>query len=402
MKDKLLGKILSLTVESSLNSYDTKEMNINFLKFIEYNNIKQCTKVIHIAGTNGKGSTTHMLSTALNSTLNVGVFCSPHIFKLNERIKINNKLIDDKFILEFIDRNIEFLSEHTISTFEFFTVLAFSYFEEMQVDLILLETGLGGDLDTTNYFHTDFSVITNVDKDHVHILGNTLEEIAYQKFGIIREGNPAIFGDSRISLQELFKKYVVEHNAKLVDRQYILNEVEIDNKYIYFKFMNNDYKCDLNARYQAKNIELVCNILIYLNNVWGLNFDLKRLENVEENSNFFGRFTTIDNMIFDVAHNVSGIQNFFENITISNPNIIFGAMKTKEYEKMTRLVLQKSTNVVFCEFNNPLSMKDIDFKKIDPNIKVFKNINVAIESFGTEKVYIFGSNYLISEFNLSN
>ena len=182
----------------------------------ELSNPQNDFKTIHIGGTNGKGSTSHMLSAILQTAgYKTGLYTSPHLKDFRERIKINGEMITESYVTDFVEKNQEFISALQPSFFEVTVGLAFAYFANEKVDIAIIEVGLGGRLDSTNIIHPELSVITNISLDHTNILGNTLTEIAYQKAGIIKTGVPAIVGEKDVDTAGVFLENARQVNAPL-------------------------------------------------------------------------------------------------------------------------------------------------------------------------------------------
>ena len=178
----------------------------NTIKLDNYfNNPHKKFKSIHIAGTNGKGSTSHILSSILQeSGYKVGLYTSPHLKDFRERVKINGKKITEDYVVDFVDKNKVFFNESKPSFFEMTVALAFKYFADNEVDIAVVEVGMGGRLDSTNIINPLVSVITNISKDHTQFLGNTIEKIAIEKAGIIKENTPVIIGQSTLETKKVF------------------------------------------------------------------------------------------------------------------------------------------------------------------------------------------------------
>jgi dihydrofolate synthase/folylpolyglutamate synthase len=196
-------------------------------------------KFIHVAGTNGKGSTSHLLASVLHEAgYKVGLYTSPHLRDFRERIKINGIEISEEFVCEFIEKNIDFFKANELSFFEMTVGLAFEYFKKQKVDIAIIEVGLGGRLDSTNIITPLISVITNIGKDHVQFLGNTLEAIAREKAGIIKNNIPVVIGEYTLETKPVFiAKATTTHSE------------------IYFASdtVTNDYPSDLKGDYQISN-----------------------------------------------------------------------------------------------------------------------------------------------------
>ena len=193
-----------------------KDLN-NIIKLTNHlNNPHKDFKSIHIAGTNGKGSTAHMLSSILQeSKYNVGLYTSPHLVDFRERIKINGVMIKKDFIVDFFKENIDFFNHNSFSFFEMTVGLAFEYFKMKSVDIAVIETGMGGRLDSTNIISPEVSVITNISIDHTEFLGNTIQEIAKEKAGIIKEGTSVVIGERQNEISNLFIDIAKEKKSEI-------------------------------------------------------------------------------------------------------------------------------------------------------------------------------------------
>ena len=194
---------------------------------------------IHVGGTNGKGSTSHIISSILQEAgYKVGLYTSPHLKNFTERIRINGEEVSQHFVVDFIAKNKHFLETQQLSFFEMTVGLAFAYFTEQNVDIAIIEVGLGGRLDSTNIIHPEVAVITNIGYDHMQFLGDTLPEIAAEKAGIIKQNTPIIIGEKQDAVVDVFIKKATQMNADI----YFAS----DKKY--------DYKSDLLGSYQEKNM----------------------------------------------------------------------------------------------------------------------------------------------------
>ena len=197
-------------------------------------------KSIHVAGTNGKGSTSHMLASILQEAgYKVGLYTSPHLKDYRERIKINGKEVSKQFVIGFIKRNQSFFDTNSLSFFEMTVGMAFDYFAKQKVDLAIIEVGLGGRLDSTNVIIPEVSVITNIGKDHTQFLGNTLELIAIEKGGIIKPNIPVVIGETQKETKPIFIELARQNNSRIMfaDRE-----------------VNQTFESDLKGSYQVKNI----------------------------------------------------------------------------------------------------------------------------------------------------
>ena len=268
----------------------------NILKLSKHlNNPYHNFKSIHIAGTNGKGSTAHMISSVLQeANYKVGLYTSPHLVDFRERIKINGKMIEKDFITDFIKDNIDFLNDNSFSFFEMTVGLAFEYFNKNSIDIAVIEVGMGGRLDSTNIISPQVSVITNISFDHTKFLGNTIEEIAKEKAGIIKEGTAVVIGEKQNNTSDLFIDIAKEKKSEISFADELIED---------------EYDCDLKGVYQKMNIKTsiqTINELVKLGFIISEENIVDGLKNVKMNTGILGRWEIIGKavlIIYDVAHN---------------------------------------------------------------------------------------------------
>ena len=265
----------------------------DFCKYLQYpqHNIK----TIHIAGTNGKGSTTHMMASVLQEHgLKVGMYISPHLKDFRERIQINGKYIDKEYVVEFVKDHCSYFDSHSLSFFEMTVGMAFSYFSDKEVDFAVIEVGMGGRLDGTNLITPELSIITNVGLDHTQFLGDNLETIATEKAGIIKPRTPVIIGSTQSETQSVFRMKAKEMESEIIyaDQQDTVH-----------------YESDLKGNYQKQNIQT---IVTGLKNLKGFEIDEEKLKqglmNVVTNTGIQGRWQILNHsplIVADLAHNLS-------------------------------------------------------------------------------------------------
>ena len=357
-------------------------------------------KTIHIAGTNGKGSVSHILAAIFQMHgYKTGLFTSPHITDFRERIKINGQMIDQNFVVDFIQNIRSNFESINPSFFEITTAMAFTAFENQKCDIAIIETGLGGRLDSTNVLLPELAIITNIGIDHTSFLGNTLTEIASEKAGIIKPSIPVVIGDADKKLYPLFENAAKNHNAEIVFSQNIQQPI---------------YKTDLLGQFQQRNIHTVMQAVKLLQNTWKLDSErIKRaLLKIIPLANFKGRMQKIGEsptILLDAAHNVNGIINLFQEIKQLNNtklHIIFGASNDKDWKEMVR-VMPKDAAYYFTEFNSPRSVTQKQFKnefQSKLNFKTFTNVETALNqaketAVATDTLLICGSFYLMEKIN---
>jgi len=362
-----------------------KRTTLDYLKSI-YQTLKielNCKK-IHIAGTNGKGSVAAMTTSILvSSGFKVGTFISPYVLKFNERIKINNQNINDKLLLAslnkfyFLNENLQNKGVETLSFFEVLTLMCFDIFSNLELDYIVIECGIGGLLDATNILKYDFSCITSVGYDHMNILGNTLEMIALNKLGILKD-NGVLIANYEDDLEKTFEGYAKSKNAILYNVNHEKYEILsiIPNV---FKYQNNTYEVSLIGEFQIKNAILVLKLVSLLNEAIivldTIKIGLLKAANL-------ARFQIIRKeplVIIDAAHNVNAIYALFETLKKLNKNIyvIFSSLKDKDIQAMLDIIKLCAKEVYLTSF------PDARFSLFSPEILIensfFTNIQVCYQ-----------------------
>jgi dihydrofolate synthase/folylpolyglutamate synthase len=309
-------------------------------------------KCIHVAGTNGKGSVTHIIASILQEQgYKVGVFVSPHYKDYRERIKINGKYISKKFVTGFVERNQRKFQKINASFFEITTAMAFEYFKEKKVDYAIIETGMGGRLDSTNIITPLLSVITNISYDHQQFLGNSLTKIAGEKAGIIKPGVPVVIGETQKETKPVFIKKAKATKSPI----YFADAAKTPA----------NYKSDVAGAYQQKNIATAVKAIEVL---WAGGIDIsdkaikQGLKHVARNTAFIGRWMIIKNKpvtILDSAHNeagimelVNGIRNLKSAIRNSSVHFVYGTVSDKDITKILKL-LPKKARYYFCKADIP-------------------------------------------------
>ena len=326
-------------------------------------NPHQQFKSIHIAGTNGKGSTAHILSAILQTDgLKTGLYTSPHYRDFRERIKINGQYISEEAVINFVKQNKILFEELRPSFFEITVAMAFWHFAEQQVDIAIVETGLGGILDSTNILSPILSIITNISYDHQHILGDTLPEIAHSKAGIIKDDTPVIISERQPEVAHVFEQKAKQCNAPIhfACDYYYIEEKEVSltgNIYNIFYKKNADkehytIETDLYGNYQKKNLQGVLLTDKILNEEKIISNDKAKftaLKQVKPLSNFIGRWQIINEKpltVCDSGHNMAGIQHLAQQLptlTYSRLHIVIGMVKDKDHEKVIKLLPKDAT-----------------------------------------------------------
>ena len=375
---------------------------------------KKIGRVIHITGTNGKGSVAYLLSGFLNSLgFKVGLFTSPHIRSLTERIKINGVDIDEESFVRLYDYVTSF--DDNLSFFEIMTLVMIKYFQERCVDFSVVEVGIGGLYDTTNVVDGELCYITSVDYDHMDMLGLTLDEIAFQKGGIIKEGSVCIAGDVPQKQIEIIKDISAKKNATFIKAQDIFHIEGLDEKFNMIIINKKDgakFKMPLVGLKQTLNLSMVIEGLSML----GFNVDYDLIERSLSSVKLEGRFQIIEKdlnvgrriFILDGAHNLGAIRGFIENIRFfgfdaKKPSLVFSMLSTKDYKNSIRHLSETGIfkRVVVTSLNNP--------KKLSPyliadhfsgeDVTVIDDLKNAIYYAlkDNEVVCVLGSFYLVSD-----
>ena len=298
-------------------------------------------KSLHIAGTNGKGSSSSMLASILQEAgYKVGLYTSPHLKDFRERIKINGKEIPEDYVVSFIAKNRPFLEEYHLSFFEMTVGMALSYFENEKVDIAVIEVGLGGRFDSTNIITPEVSLITNISKDHTDILGDTLPKIAFEKAGIIKQNVPVVISEYQEETAPVFTAKAKEMNAPII----FANHIETS------------LTTDLQGAYQEKNIKgviAVTELLIYQG--WDITPEniAQGLLHVVHNTNLKGRWQTLGSyptIVCDTGHNVGGLTYVMEQLkkqTYTHLHIVVGFVKEKDVNSVLELFPKEAT-YYFC------------------------------------------------------
>lgn len=356
-------------------------------------------KTIHVAGTNGKGSSSHMLASVLQEAgYKVGLYTSPHLRDFRERIKINGFEIPQEEVVEFIANYRSFFEANNLSFFEMTVGLAFDYFAKQQVDIAVIEVGLGGRFDSTNIIIPEVSLITNISKDHTDILGNTLPKIASEKAGIIKRNTPVVISEYDEQTADVFIQKAKEENAPIV----FANEIKTH------------LTTDLKGFYQKKNIKGVIAVLDFLrNHFWDISEEniAIGLKRVVKNTNLKGRWQTLGEnpkIICDTGHNEAGLSYVLDQIakqTYKNLHIVLGFVKEKDVETVLKM-FPKTAHYYFCKPNIPRGLDVHLLKELanKNNLKgdTYSSVELALtfaKKNATPEDFIFvgGSTFVVAE-----
>jgi dihydrofolate synthase/folylpolyglutamate synthase len=344
-------------------------------------------KTVHIAGTNGKGSCSSLLAIAFqNAGYKTGLYTSPHIFDFRERIKIDGIDVTQQYIVEFVHTHQALIESIKPSFFEMTVAMAFSYFAEQKVDIAIIEVGLGGLLDSTNIILPELSVITNISNDHAYLLGNTLQEIATQKAGIIKKNIPVVIGETQADIQNIFVTTAIMQQSPIffADNAYTDVHVEVRDGIQFVKIIDKarmqvlEVGTDLMGRYQSKNIITVLKAIDVLISL-GWNLVMVDLSTVFQQClkilKFRGRFDIIQQqplIILDVSHNEAGIAALLQqisNLNIKRKHIVIGFVKDKSLEQILQQ-FPKEANYYFVQANIPRALPRQELQQMASNYQL--------------------------------
>jgi len=383
-------------------------------------------KTIHIAGTNGKGSTSHMLAAIFQKAgYKTGLYTSPHLYDFRERIKVNGALCKKEFVTSFTNRVKPLIEKIEPSFFEITVGMAFEYFAVENCDIAIIETGLGGRLDSTNVIEPILSVITNIGWDHMALLGNTLEAIASEKAGIIKKETPVV------SKSVFIQKAALENAPIYFSEDFIQAEAFENNwdtasfsfSQPLFHLLNNPLfdanftlSCDLPGKYQAKNLKgvlVACQLLADMG--WKLNSEMikQALLEIKASTGIMGRWECIQSnprIVLDVAHNEHGIKAMLDQLATTHYEqlyIVTGMVKDKDIDAMLTL-LPKNANYYFTQSHLPraLAANELAEKANAFSLKgeIYSDVNIALETAAAKAndkdlILVIGSVYLVAEVN---
>jgi dihydrofolate synthase/folylpolyglutamate synthase len=382
-------------------------------------------KSIHIAGTNGKGSTSHMLAAMLQQAgYKTGLYTSPHLKDFRERIKINGVMISQQFVVDFAERTKTISENIRPSFFELTVAMAFDYFEKEKVDIAVIETGLGGRLDSTNIITPILSIITNIGYDHMDILGDTLEKIAAEKAGIIKPNTPVIIGEYLPETKNVFINKANQCNAPFYFAQdeYVISNINYNMQFLSCDVTSTEhnitesFELDLNGFYQTKNLRTVLcaeGILLQQGFLIKNAAEKQALKNVKKLTGLCGRWDVISinpTIVLDVAHNEDGIKQLLHQLSVvrrssSVLHFVIGMVKDKDISKVLS-ILPKNANYYFSNAHIERAMSRTNLlekaKAFQLNGESFNDVNEAIKAAklnaATDDIIIVcGSVFLVAE-----
>ena len=373
----------------------------------ELNNPEKKFKSIHVAGTNGKGSTSHMLASVFQTAgYKTGLYTSPHLKDFRERIKINGICIPEQIVVDFVEKNQALFDDIKPSFFEMTAALAFDYFAKEQVDIAIIEVGMGGRLDSTNVITPLLSVITNIGLDHTQFLGDTLEKIAAEKAGIIKPKVPVIIGETNEKTAPVFLEIAKQNHSEIVfaDQHFVETHgrasLHVD--------------CDLQGIYQKKNIQTALAAVFSVKNQFEYLSESaikKGLANVVKNTGLMGRWQIVGEkplIVCDTGHNEDGIKQILQQIEQTphrHLHAVFGVVNDKDVTTILSL-LPKNATYYFCKANLPRALNEKDLQeqaqKFGLQGDAFPTVHEALETakksaHADDLIWVGGSTFVVAD-----
>lgn len=379
---------------------------------------------IHVAGTNGKGSVSHMLASILQeSGYKVGLYTSPHLKDFRERIKINGEMISEEFVVDFVHHHQYKFEEIKPSFFEMTVAMAFDFFAHQKIDVAVIEVGMGGRLDSTNIITPDLSIITNIGLDHTAFLGKTLEKIAVEKAGIIKKNVPVIIGETQKETKPIFtdKARQLNTNIYFADQYYKIDYamLSVDNKQVLnvkkeHAIVYDDLKLDLLGSYQSKNLITVLKSIDLLTQK-GYNIEKEGiylgLKKVTTNTGLLGRWQILANnpgIVCDTAHNSDGIHYVvqqLEQTAFDKLHIVFGVVDDKNLDTILEK-MPKHATYYFTKADIPRALNQEILQKMAKEFNLLGNSYGDVQTAFNEAkknasvndlIFIGGSTFVVAE-----
>ena len=379
-------------------------------------------KCIHVAGTNGKGSVAHLIAAVLQASgYKVGLYTSPHLLDFTERIRINGRPITKQYVIDFVGKNIKFIEREKISFFELTSAMAFDYFRHKKVNFAVIETGLGGKLDSTNIIKPIVSIITGISLEHTQILGNTLSEIAYEKAGIMKRNIPVVIGETHDeNLRQLFKSKAFEVSAPLVfstQKDTLLDaEVQPDGSWIYDTLYFGILTGELCGPAQKINTQTVLSTLRLLINSGAqirISAVRKAFRNVSLMTGLMGRWQELQTnpkVVGDIGHNVGAWEAnkrllSFESGRHERTHIVLGISNDKDMEGMLSLMPANAAYYFTQADNNRAFPAEVIAKKGETfglKGQVYPSVEAAVKealanASANDFILISGSTFVVGE-----
>lgn len=423
-KETLEFLFRALPMFSKIGESAYKKDLTNTLKLCEFiGNPQNKIKTIHVAGTNGKGSTSHMLAAILQTAgYKTGLYTSPHLKDFRERIKVDGLMCDEAFVIDFTERIQPMIQEIKPSFFEITVAMAFEYFAIQAVDIAIIEVGLGGRLDSTNIISPELSIITNIGWDHMNLLGNSIEEIAFEKAGIIKSNTPIVIGEYNSITKPIFETKARNENAPIhwASEEKWVSDFSIHAHHINITVAEKrnderiEYQLDLPGYYQTKNLLAVLSAVEILNEInWHISLIhvQKALMSVKKLTGLHGRWEVLQEhplLVLDVAHNEDGIKQIIRQIEIvgaQEVHIVLGMVKDKEIERVLN-ILPKNAHYYFTKAPIPRALDEnillAEAEKKGLHGKCFPLINEAVQNAlqhakKEDLVLVCGSVFVVGE-----
>lgn len=363
-------------------------------------NPEESFKSIHVAGTNGKGSTSHMLASVFQEAgYKTGLYTSPHLKDFRERIKIDGEMISEQYVSNFVEKHKPFFEDNQLSFFEMTVGLAFDYFRNEKVDVAIIEVGMGGRLDSTNILTPEVSVITNIGLDHTQFLGDTLEKVASEKAGIIKDRVPVVIGETLPETKQVFEEIASKRNAPISFAE---------------TCDSSKHTSDLKGFYQQKNIKTVLATLKVLQEKgWNISEENIQtgLKHTVKNTGLMGRWQILGKkpkVVCDTGHNKEGLQMVMEQLAkedFQNLHIVLGVVSDKDLGSVLPL-FPKNATYYFCKPNIP---RGLDASLLltrargfglggEEYISVSKAYRAAIDAASVnDLIFVGGSTFVVAE-----
>lgn len=379
-------------------------------------------KSVHVAGTNGKGSVSHMIASVLQQAgFKTGLYTSPHLKDFRERIKINGQCISEEEVVEFVSVNQTMIEDMKPSFFELTVGMAFEYFAKQKVDIAIIETGMGGRLDSTNIIKPLVSVITNIGMDHTQYLGNTLADIAQEKAGIIKSNVPVVIGQQQAETMPVFEKIARDNSAPIcfADKRLSINSAKADSEFQHFVVKNYqsgtsfEYDLDLLGKYQRKNLLTALTTLELLVPILGLDKHhiVDGLQRVVSNTGLLGRWQILGKKpltICDTAHNKEGLIEVIEQLTklrFNQLHLVLGFVNDKSIKELLSL-FPKNAKYYYSSPKIPRALEVEALLSVSKDLELHGNAYQSVEEAFKEAkwnagdddlIYVGGSTFVVAE-----
>ncbi|MBC9913264.1 bifunctional folylpolyglutamate synthase/dihydrofolate synthase [Chitinophaga varians] len=389
----------------------------------QLNNPQHTFKTIHVAGTNGKGSTSHMLAAILQQAgYKTGLYTSPHLLDFRERIRINGQVASEDFVVDFTNNMRPFIETIAPSFFELTVAMAFQYFSQEKVDIAIIEVGLGGRLDSTNVITPELSLITNISFDHKNILGDTLPLIASEKAGIIKAGVPVVISETQSEIQWVFQGKAAETGSPIhfADQEWMVDGSNIKDNHLDLTLLDTrqnkmyHFRLDLSGQYQEKNVMGVLSAVRLLQQQgWHITWDhvSAALSHVRKLTGLRGRWEVVGEhplTVMDVGHNEAGIREVvqqLEHVNYQQLHIVTGFVKDKEVENVLPLFPSTAT-YYFCRAQLPRALDEVALAEMGAQHglqgRAYESVQAALQAARQhakpeDMILVCGSFFIVAE-----